>query len=234
MRKYLKVIIAPLYWRIMNRLHNYQVESTQVGFRAVIGRRVIIRAGSEVSSSVKIGDYSYISGPRSFVGSANIGKFCSIARETTIGVSDHNYRWVTTHPIIIDPEYGIVKDPVEEPQKPAPIIGNDVWVGMGAFIMRGVSIGDGAVVAANSVVTRDVAPYSIVGGNPARHIKFRFPPEIVAALLEIRWWDWSDEKIRKNRENFRVVEAFVRAHQPGVGDRQSGGESGSSEVTQVS
>lgn len=214
MKEHVKAIIAPIYWQVMNRLRKHRVESTQVGFRTRIGRRVVIRKGSEVGPAVEIGDYSYISGPRAYVEAAIIGKFCSIARQTTIGVSDHDYRLVTTHPIIIDPSYGMVDNSIRKAQKPAPIIGHDVWVGMSSFIMRGVRIGDGAVVAANSVVTRDVAPYSIVGGNPARHIKFRFSQDIVEALLEIRWWDWGEEKIRQHRADFRDIETFVRKHRP--------------------
>lgn len=77
-------------------------------------------------------------------------------------------------------------------------IGNDVWVGHNATIMSGVTIGDGAIIATNSTVVRDVAPYSIVGGNPAKLIKFRFPEATIEKLLELKWWDWDIEKITKN------------------------------------
>jgi acetyltransferase-like isoleucine patch superfamily enzyme len=82
------------------------------------------------------------------------------------------------------------------------IIGNDVWVGAGAIILSGVSIGDGAIVAAGAVVTKDVPAYSIVGGNPARLIRFRFSEDQIAKLLSIGWWNWSEEKIRKNIDAF--------------------------------
>jgi len=190
------------------------VESYFVAFKTIIGNKVIIRAGSEVGPGVSIGDYSYISGPRAYVEAAVIGKFCSIARVTTIGVSDHNHQFVTTHPIILHPIYGFVGSSVLEPQKHPPIIGNDVWIGMGSFVMRGVTIGDGAVVAASSVVTKNVDPYSIVAGTPAKHIKYRFNENIISALLRIRWWDWDKDKIQRNLNDFKNIEAFVKKHDP--------------------
>ena len=78
------------------------------------------------------------------------------------------------------------------------LVGNDVWIGMGAVIMPGVTIGDGAIVSSAAVVVEDVAPYSIVGGNPARRLKKRFDDDVIAALLEIRWWDWSVALIEAN------------------------------------
>ena len=83
----------------------------------------------------------------------------------------------------------------EYPQKGNIIIGNDVWIGYNATIMAGVTIGDGAIIATNATVVKDVAPYSIVGGNPATEIKKRFPPETIEKLLELKWWDWDIEKI---------------------------------------
>lgn len=90
------------------------------------------------------------------------------------------------------------------------MIGNDVWIDMNAIVMRGVKIGDGAVIAAGAVVTKDVAPYSIVGGNPAKLIKYRFTEEVIGKLLEIKWWDWDEEKIRRNSAIFYDTENFVK------------------------
>jgi hypothetical protein len=96
------------------------------------------------------------------------------------------------------------------------VIGNDVWIGYEALILSGVTIGDGAVVGARAVVTRDVAPYEIVGGNPARHVRWRFDEATRAALLRIRWWDWPEEKIRRLRHEIDSpdVAGFVRRHDP--------------------
>ncbi len=171
----------------------------------------MIRKGIDVGK-IEIGDYSYLSGPNSYIEEAIIGKYCSIARQVTIGVSGHNYEWVTTSPIITSPSYGIVESVVEEKQKPAPIIGNDVWVGMNVMIMRGVTIGDGAVIASGAIVTSDVQPYSIVGGVPAKHIKYRFDQEQIQSLLQIKWWDWNEDKIKANRHLFYEIGKFIELH----------------------
>lgn len=203
-------LIAPFYWLILNRRYSMKVEEYGTSFSFRGGRHSIIRKGSEVGASVVLGDYSYISGPRSYVEQATIGKYCSIARQTIIGVSGHNYQWVTTSPIITSTHYGIIDHNIAEPQHNAPVIGNDVWIGMNAIILRGVTIGDGAVVAAGAVVTKDVEPYSIVGGNPAKHIKYRFSKSTIEKLLEIKWWNWSSEKIRAHSALFYDTENFIK------------------------
>jgi virginiamycin A acetyltransferase len=207
-------IVRPLrawaYWQVMNRMRGTRVEGAGVSPRARIGRRSIVRRGSQVEGDVVIGDYSYISGPRSYVESARIGKFCSIARQVVIGPGNHDLSAVTTHPFPVSPAYGGIALSAKPERQKGPVeIGNDVWIGMNAIILRGVKIGDGSVVAAGAVVTRDVPPYTIVAGSPARHVKDRFDAEIVEALQRIRWWDWSDEDLRHRVEQFKDAAAFV-------------------------
>lgn len=126
-----------------------------------------------------------------------IGAFCSIGPDVTIFLGgEHRSDWVTTFPFTrFWPAAAQIRDP------PVPkgdvVIGNDVWIGRSATIMSGVKIGDGAVVGACSLVTKDVAPYSIVGGNPAGVIKMRFEADTVARLGAIRWWDWEDARIEE-------------------------------------
>ena len=129
----------------------------------------------------------------------SIGAFCSVATGVTIMLGgNHRVDWATTYP------FGhINRDTLGgEDIKGHPatngdvVIGNDVWLGNGATIMSGVTIGDGAVVAARALVTRDVAPYDIVGGNPAKVIRARFPDDVRAALLALKWWDLPDEIVR--------------------------------------
>ena len=129
-----------------------------------------------------------------------VGRYCSIAAGLTIPTPNHPMNSLSTACFMYDRESGAVQalledegKPalggfVENPQKPWPVIGNDVWIGLNASILPGVTIGDGAVVAAHSVVTKDVAPYTIVGGNPARAIRRRFADDIVEALLDLQWW----------------------------------------------
>lgn len=99
--------------------------------------------------------------------------------------------------------------PGELPFKGDTVVGNDVWIGYQAVIMPGVKIGDGAIIAAKSVVVKDVPPYTVVGGNPATSLRQRFPDETIDALLEIAWWNWDIEKITRNLE--KIVGADIEA-----------------------
>ena len=128
-----------------------------------------------------------------------IGKFCAIAPGVTFIMNGANHRMdgFSTYPFNIFGEGWEKHTPTlnQLPFKGDTIIGNDVWVGMDTVIMPGINIGDGAIVAAKSVITKDVEPYAIVGGNPAQKIKERFPEQIINKLLEIQWWDLTIEII---------------------------------------
>ena len=130
-----------------------------------------------------------------------IGKFCMIASDVKFIMNGANHLTdaLTTYPFAI---FGHGWEKAMEgktyPNKGDLIIGNDVWIGHNATIMAGVTIGDGAIIATNATVVKDVAPYTIVGGNPAEEIKKRFPEEVIAKLLELQWWNWDIEKITKH------------------------------------
>ena len=130
-----------------------------------------------------------------------VGNFCSIAIHNVnafVG-GNHHTDWVTTFPFgHTSTDTFTTFNGVGHPTtKGDIIIGNDVWIGENTTIMSGVTIGDGAVIANSSHVVKNVEPYSIVGGNPARFIKYRFTPEQIEKLLQIKWWDWDDHKINK-------------------------------------
>lgn len=130
-----------------------------------------------------------------------IGKFCMIASDVTFIMNGANHlsESISTYPFaIFGHDWANAMKGKTYPYKGDTIIGNDVWIGYGATVMAGVKIGDGAIIATKSVVTKDVEPYSIVGGNPAKTIRPRFPEQIIKELLEIRWWDWPIEKITKH------------------------------------
>lgn len=129
-----------------------------------------------------------------------IGKFCAIASDVKFIMNGGNHRtdWFTNYPFPIFGSGWEVAMPDSWPNKGDTIIGNDVWIGYGATIMPGIAIGDGAIIASQSVVTRNVEPYTIVGGNPAQQIRKRFQELVIQELLEIRWWDWDIEKITHN------------------------------------
>lgn len=133
-----------------------------------------------------------------------IGKFCSIATGATFmmaGNQGHRHDWLSSYPLeIFDEKFdpnGSLPPPAYLP-KGDTVIENDVWIGAEALIMPGVKIGNGAVIAARTVVTKSVEPYAIVGGNPAKLIRKRFTEEEIKILLEIAWWNWEEEKIRKH------------------------------------
>ena len=132
-----------------------------------------------------------------------IGRFCSIAcgAKFIFTSANHTMKSLSTYPFpIFFEEWGLDIANVTDAwdNKGDIVIGNDVWIGYDAVILSGVTIGDGAIIGARAVVTKDVPPYTIVGGIPARHIRKRFDEETVTRLMELKWWEWSDEKIKEN------------------------------------
>jgi virginiamycin A acetyltransferase len=133
-----------------------------------------------------------------------IGKFCMIASDVTFIMNGANHLTdaITTYPFaIFGNGWENAMKGKTYPSKGNIVVGNDVWIGYNATIMAGVTIGDGAIIGTNSVVTKDVEPYSIVGGNPAKLIKKRFSEDEIKDLLELKWWDWEIEKITRNVQN---------------------------------
>ena len=160
-----------------------------------------------------LGRYSYI-GKRSSI-SAKIGRYCSIAGAVNIISGTHpSKNWVTTHPAFYSPHCECGKSYVNtrlfEENTPQTVIGNDVWIGAGALILGGVNIGDGAIVAAGAVVTRDVPAYAVVAGVPAKVIHYRFKEPEIKALLELKWWDKSEEWLREHISDFADIKKILQ------------------------
>lgn len=125
-----------------------------------------------------------------------VGNFCSISAEVEIILGgNHRADWVTTYPFPSTWQHAAGHLSGHSQTKGNVVIGNDVWIGRGVTILSGVTIGDGAVIGARAVVAKNVPPYAIVVGNPARIVRYRFSEEIIAQLLSIAWWNWPDEKI---------------------------------------
>ena len=183
-----------------------------------LGRYTEIGARTSVEES-ELGDYSYVVNDSDII-YARIGKFCSIAAHTRINPGNHpmhrasqahfTYRASTYFPGEAD-EHAFF----DTRRAAGVIIGHDVWIGHGAIVLPGRTIGHGAVIAAGAIVTKDVEPYAIVGGNPARLLKRRFMPDIAARLEALAWWDWDHERLRAALPDFRTlaIEAFLEKYE---------------------
>ncbi|MBC9883807.1 acetyltransferase [Bradyrhizobium sp. INPA01-394B] len=186
---------------------------------AQIGRRCEILGHSRIEYA-SLGDYSYL-GEHCDVAAADIGKFCAIANSVRIGAPNHPMGRPSQHRFSYVPEYYEAsatrdRDFFAKRRGDRVIVGNDVWIGHAAILLPGVTIGDGAVIAAGAVVSRDVAPYTIVGGVPARAIRKRFDDEVAASLQRIAWWDWPNDLIFERLADFRseAIEEFCRRYDP--------------------
>ena len=140
-----------------------------------------------------------------------VGNYCQIAHNTTFEMGlNHAFSGVTAYPF--GNVWGYSRDDTIKrslANRQQLIIGHDVWIGGNATIIKGVKIGNGAIIGSNAVVTKDVPPYAIVGGNPAKIIRYRFSPEIIDALDKIKWWYWPLEKVKANRQYMENVEEFI-------------------------
>jgi phosphonate metabolism protein (transferase hexapeptide repeat family) len=180
------------------------VRDCTLGRYTDIGARTILL-------ETEVGDYSYIVND-SNVAYTKIGKFCSIAAMTRINPGNHPmHRASQAHFTYRASSYfsGEADDAdfFEWRRAHRVVIGHDVWIGHGAIVLPGRSVGDGAVIAAGSIVTKDVTPYTIVAGNPARPIRQRFPTPIAARMEKLEWWHWSHERLRLALPDFRRLSA---------------------------
>jgi acetyltransferase-like isoleucine patch superfamily enzyme len=168
-----------------------RVRDSYVGQEAATWRRLLKQG------RVVIGDHTYgIPDMWVYQGDERLvaGKYCSLRGTFLLG-GQHAVDQITTYPIRINWRLpGAWEDGFPTPQGDT-IVGSDVWVGRGSLVMSGVTLGDGCIVAGGAVVTKDVPPYAIVGGNPAKVIRYRFSEEHIEELLQIRWWDWSDAEV---------------------------------------
>lgn len=168
-----------------------------------VGENTILKF-VELSGNVTIGHHTTINGPNvqilSLVNPITVGNFCSIAKDVTIQEYNHKTDGLSSYNFNKHVFGGKAIDDVIS--KGAIRIGSDVWIGTKCVVLSGVSIGDGAIVAAGSIVTKDVPPFAIVGGNPARVIRYRFTPEVIAKLAAVKWWEWSMERIKRNQRFF--------------------------------
>lgn len=217
----IKVVLKKIILNIKYRdsiIKSFNIsKDIECGSNCNISRRV------QIGENVKIGDYTYLNSNKNWIiieSNVTIGKYCSVAPGVNIGLGNHDYTNVTTHPILFDKyyknklglnnnvhEYNGLKD-----KDMITLIGNDVWIGMNANIKRGIKIGNGAVIASNSVVTHDVPDYSIVGGNPAKVIRYRFEQEEIECMKKNEdraWWTWNIDFLKDNINNLYDIKDYL-------------------------
>ena len=213
--------------KLKNILYKVKIRNGYIITRILCFRfKKKISANSKHSKKIKlfspniahIGQYSYGS-PDLYVASdeTTIGKFCSLGMRIVLGHGIHPTSFLSSSPYFYFNELDFKRD--DTPAHPEywelnPIhVGNDVWIGDGVFVKNGVNIGDGAIIGARAVVTSDIPPYAIAVGVPAKIIKYRFSPEIIKQLLELKWWDLDPEIIKKiPYDNIDQAIEFIKKH----------------------
>ncbi|AMK10205.1 acetyltransferase [Pseudodesulfovibrio indicus] len=184
---------------------------------SVLGRYTEVQENCALLES-SLGDYAYLS-PGCDVAYADIGKFASVAAQVRIGPTNHPmWRASQHHFTYRSARYGFGPDDpglFEWRRTQRTVVGCDVWLGHAAIALPGVTVGHGAVVGAGAVVSRDVEPYAIVGGVPARPIRYRFPAPVRERLLRLAWWDWPHHRLRRALPDFRDldIEAFLNKYE---------------------
>ena len=188
------------------------VRDSRLGAWTEVGARTTL-------AEVEMGDYSYVVHDAQII-YATIGRFCSIASHTRVNPGNHPLdRVALNHFTYRASAYGLGPDEAgffDWRRGHRVTLGHDVWLGHGVIVLPGVSIGTGAAIGAGAVVTKDIPPFAVAVGNPARVIRFRFPADIRAALREIAWWDWPRERLSAALEDIRTLSAeeFCRRHAP--------------------
>lgn len=161
----------------VNVAHHAQISNSAIGKRSSIGRYTKIK-------------------------NAEIGRYCSISWDITIGATFHPLDHLTSHAFWYKKKFGLCEEDLEFDFRTTRI-GNDVWIGCNAVIMPGVTIGNGAVIGAGSIVTKDIPPYAICAGNPAKILRFRFDDDEIELIESLAWWNWDDKKLKENILLFR-------------------------------
>lgn len=190
-------------------LFNKRVSASSMIFDSEINKRAAVRQKARLYH-VKLGRYSYI-GRNTLIQHTEIGSFCSISEDCNIGMPSHPTTFVSTSPVFLQGSNYLHVNFANFPYDDCPttMIGNDVWIGTRVQIKSGIFIGNGSVIAAGAVVTKDVPDYAIVGGIPAKVIRYRFDEKTINEIRKIEWWNWPEERILENKDKFSDVKMLV-------------------------
>lgn len=223
-----------MYKKIKRKIQNFFLikkckrrTKSKISSKAIFTDKTVLEGKNSIGKcnleNSFVGKYSYIGS--GYMPYTKIGKFCSISFDVISQPYTHDLSFVSTFPGFYSKDkrffpYCSVKNSKELVKNKndsafSVIIGNDVWIGQKAIIKGGITIGDGAVIGIGSVVTKDIPPYAIVGGNPAKIIRFRYPDDTIAKLLASKWWDKDDNWIKENSDLFSDVEELLRALENG-------------------
>ena len=175
------------------KLNHIKSSSYDISFKTKIGKNVSIMKNCEIDSLSSIGKYTYV-GNNCNVTKANIGNYCSIANNVSIGPGEHNLSKISSNSVFYNNEY-------ESLTKLNCTINNDVWIGVDSIILRGVTVGNGAINRANSVVTKDIPEFAIAVGSPAKIIKYRFENSKIDQILQSKWWESDFDDAQKIMED---------------------------------
>jgi acetyltransferase-like isoleucine patch superfamily enzyme len=195
--------VGYIYSRFLKKMRGY------AAMNSVVHKTSKVQAGTTLINS-RFDKHSFC-GYDCNILNCEIGSFCSIASDVVIGGMRHPAEYVSTSPAFLSHRDSIKAKFAHHHYFPQirTTIGHDVWIGDGALLKAGISVGDGAVIGMGAVVTKDVAPYAIVGGSPARLIRMRFEPEIVDGLLKLKWWTLSEAELRRLGPHFTNPRALL-------------------------
>ena len=216
---YLKEFLRPvrllMLYRHFKQTHRYKNNKLHLGYystliNVILDKNIFIGSNCNIRNS-RFDSHSYCNAYCN-IQNTSIGKYTSIGSNVNICIGGHPTDLVTTHPAFYsnNKAFETYSDATYFDEYKKSKIGNDVWIGSNSTILNSVTVGDGAIIAYGAIVTKDVPPYSIVGGIPAKHIKYRFKEETIKRLLEIKWWELKDSFLKQHFKLFHNPDEFIK------------------------